>query len=204
MASKNNKSKLDTSIDDWTLEMIDEFIKTLMDITLCNDVKELKNYTIPEYVWKKIEKLLNTNSESLKKLWYFKLHLQLFCPQPIYLIDTKIKMVEYVYQKGITKTRDINWHNLTLSFDGMTKLFLNRVLNNLLQVARIKTESVEFEDQIIYLYTEYLPHLIEQPEDKILPRLTYDDNKLVHFEIDVQKRMSYIEKLNAVYEDHDQ
>lgn len=54
-----------------------------------------------------------------------------------------------IYQKGIMKTRDINWHNMTLSFDGMTKLFLNRLLNNLLNLAKSKTESAELEGKMI-------------------------------------------------------
>lgn len=55
-----------------------------------------------------------------------------------------------------------------------------------------------FIDQITYLYTNYLPHLIEHPEDKILPRLTYDDNKLVHVKADLQENILCKEELDAV------
>lgn len=65
-----------------------------MELTLSNDVKELKHLLILECIWKKMEEILGVNYESLKNFWYCRLHLQLFYPQTIYLNDMKIKLIE--------------------------------------------------------------------------------------------------------------
>lgn len=78
----------------WTLSLIGKFIKTLMCITLCETVEDLKDAIIPKPVWRKLEEKLDIHHNTLKKFWIFQLHMQLFCPEPIYLNDIKIKLIE--------------------------------------------------------------------------------------------------------------
>ena len=68
-----------------------------MDITLCENVIELKDASIPKVVWLKLEEKLNIDHDVLKLFWIYQLHMQLFCPDPIYLNDIKIKLIEYIY-----------------------------------------------------------------------------------------------------------
>lgn len=65
-----------------------------MHVTLCETVEDLKDAIIPKPVWQKLEGKLNINYEILKKFWIYQLHMQLFCPEPIYLNDIKIKLIE--------------------------------------------------------------------------------------------------------------
>lgn len=78
----------------WTLPLIKKFIKTLLDITLSEDVEELKNATLPKPLWQKMEKKLNIHQNTLKSFWQHQLHLQLFSTGPIYLNDIKIQLIE--------------------------------------------------------------------------------------------------------------
>lgn len=78
----------------WTLPLIKKFIKTLLNITLSEDIKELKNAIIPKPVWQKMKEKLNIHENILKTFWQNQLHLQLFSPGPIYLSDIKIKLIE--------------------------------------------------------------------------------------------------------------
>lgn len=78
----------------WTLPLIKKFIKTLLSVTLSEDVIELKNATLPKPIWQKMEKELNIDQNVLKTFWQHQLHLQLFSTSPIYLNDIKIQLIE--------------------------------------------------------------------------------------------------------------
>lgn len=85
--------QIDCGID-WTLNDVYQFIEALIELTLSNDIKELKYLLILECVWKEMEKKLKKSQESLKNFWNYRLHMQLFCTQPIYITDIKIKLIE--------------------------------------------------------------------------------------------------------------
>lgn len=78
----------------WTLSLIKKFIKTLLKVTLSEDIKELKDAIIPKSVWQKMEEKLNIHANILKTFWQHQLHLQLFSSGPIYLNDIKILLIE--------------------------------------------------------------------------------------------------------------
>lgn len=78
----------------WTLSLIKKYIKKLLRLTLCDDIQELKNAIIPKVVWKELEKKLNINYKTLKNFWILQLHMQLFCPNIIYMNDIKIQLIE--------------------------------------------------------------------------------------------------------------
>ncbi|XP_072755586.1 uncharacterized protein [Anoplolepis gracilipes] len=81
----------------WTLPLIEKFIKTLLNVTLSEDIRELKGAIIPKCVWQKMKKKLNIHENILRTFWQNQLHLQLFSPGPIYLNDIKIQLIEYMY-----------------------------------------------------------------------------------------------------------
>lgn len=78
----------------WTLPLIKKFIKTLLKVTISDDVIELKYAILPKPVWQKMEEKLNINGNVLKTFWQHQLHLQLFSKGPIYLNDIKIMLIE--------------------------------------------------------------------------------------------------------------
>lgn len=78
----------------WTLLLIKKFIKTLLNVTLNEDIRELKDAMLPKSVWQKMEEKLNIHKNTLKTFWQHQLHLQLFSTGPIYLNDIKILLIE--------------------------------------------------------------------------------------------------------------
>lgn len=78
----------------WTLPLIKKFIKTLLNVTLSEDINELKGAIIPIPVWRKMEEKLNIKKDVLRTFWQHQLHLQLFRTDPIYLNDIKIQLIE--------------------------------------------------------------------------------------------------------------
>jgi len=76
------------------LPLIKKFIKTLLNVTLSQDIKELKGAIIPKPVWQEMEERLDIHENVLKTFWQHQLHLQLFSSSPIYLNDIKIQLIE--------------------------------------------------------------------------------------------------------------
>lgn len=76
------------------MPLVKKFIKTLLNITLSEDIAELKGAIISKPVWQKMEEKLNIHENILKTFWQHQLHLQLFSPSPIYLNDIKIQLIE--------------------------------------------------------------------------------------------------------------
>ncbi|XP_029662188.1 uncharacterized protein LOC115234922 isoform X1 [Formica exsecta] len=161
----------------WTLPLIKKFIKTLLNITLSEDIKELKNAIIPKPVWQKMKEKLNIHENILKTFWQNQLHLQLFSPGPIYLSDIKIKLIEYMYEKGIANTREIIWSNVAQYFDGATAVFLCKVF--FYQVQECNMNNMEnFADVVEYLYHTKIPEIKEALTEKFLPRIVYKNKKV--------------------------
>ncbi|KAJ8672777.1 hypothetical protein QAD02_004037 [Eretmocerus hayati] len=181
--------------DQWNLELVQNFIESLMKLTLCNDVNELKNHIIPDCVWKELEKKLEIESISLKIFWEQRLHLQLFCPSTIYLNDLKIKLIEYFYVKGVTNYRDIRWNSVISCFDGYTIKFLRRILARLNRDAKARTGSSDLGENLEYLYTKFIKHLRELFDDQKLPRLRYTEGRIQYVEKDLEEIIWNVNKM---------
>ncbi|XP_076749253.1 uncharacterized protein LOC143422472 [Xylocopa sonorina] len=162
----------------WTLPLVGKFIKVLMNITLSKNVNDLKNAVIPKPVWKKLEQKLKIDYNELKKFWMYRLHMQLFCPEPIYLNDIRIKLIEYVYGKGIAHTREIVWLNVTKYFDGVTSIFLCKEFLRLVELASLQLGTKYFLDIIEHLYHKKITKIKNEATDKFLPRLSYKKGKV--------------------------
>ncbi|KOC71144.1 hypothetical protein WH47_01787 [Habropoda laboriosa] len=162
----------------WTLSLIGTFIKNLMNITLCNNVKDLKDAIIPKPVWLKLEEKLGIGYNLLKLFWWNQLHAQLFSTEPIYLNDIKIKLIEYVYGKGISNTREIVWQDVAKYFDGITSIFLCKVFYYLVHKAAVKISTTDFPAIVEYLYNREIRYIKNEVIDRFLPRLSYDNEKV--------------------------
>ena len=78
----------------WTLSMREKFIKKLLVVTLSSDIMELKDAIIPTVVWEEMAKRMKMDRRNLRNIWYFEIHMQLFCPHPILLNAVEIKLIE--------------------------------------------------------------------------------------------------------------
>ncbi|CAK9825462.1 hypothetical protein ANTRET_LOCUS3459 [Anthophora retusa] len=182
----NKTTKLKSEVK-WTLPLIGTFIKELMSITLCDNVKELKDGIFPKAIWLKLEKSLGIEHRVLKFFWLYQLHAQLFCPEPIFLNDIKIKLIEYVYGKGISSTREIVWSNVAKYFEGITSYFLCKVFLYLVQEVSIKLGSKNLPAIIEYLYHKKRDNIKNELTDKFLPRLSYDDDEVNFVDEDIEE-----------------
>lgn len=189
----------------WTVPLISKFIKTLMEVTLCEEVEDLKDASIPKPVWQKLEEKLNIDQNILKVFWMHQLHMQLFCPERIYLNDIKIKLIEYIYGKGISSTREIIWPNVVKYFEGITTVFLCKLFFYLVQEATARLNSKNFPgkfantkevvriersrcvvviliscvpDIVGYLYHDKIHEIRNEQTDKFLPRLSYNNGEV--------------------------
>lgn len=66
----------------------------LLEATVCEDLEELKNEVFDESTWDEMEERMSIDRLTLKNFWYHQLHMQLFCPTPLYLNDLKIEFIE--------------------------------------------------------------------------------------------------------------
>ncbi|XP_031848202.1 uncharacterized protein LOC116433821 [Nomia melanderi] len=183
MQDKETKKSLEVQ---WTLELIGKFIQNLMNIMLCENIKELKDAIIPKPVWVKLEEKLNINHETLRKFWLHQLHMQLYCPESIYLNDIKIKLIEYMYGKGISNAREIIWRSVAKYFEGVTTMFLSKVFIYLVQEVNKKLNTTYFPDIIEYLYNRKIPAIQNSLVDKFLPRLFYDNGNVKIIDEDIK------------------
>ncbi|XP_012281985.1 uncharacterized protein LOC105700584 [Orussus abietinus] len=162
----------------WTLPMIEKFIKYLLKYTLNEDIQYLKNAVIPKVIWEKMENKMNIDWHCLKKFWLTQLHMQLFCNEPIYLNDIKIKLIEYFYATGASSLRDVSWTTVKRHFNGMTSTFLSYVFNSLLQTLNSEIISIHDCDVFDYLHEKKIPQIINSPRDKYLPRISLKNGKV--------------------------
>ncbi|XP_015185844.1 PREDICTED: uncharacterized protein PFB0145c-like [Polistes dominula] len=157
-----------------TLSLIKRFVNELLRIMKCDCIEELKNAIIPKFIWIKLGKKLNINYKRLKYIWVSQLHMQLFCPDFIYINDIKIQLIEYMYIKGISSKREIIWSDIIKYFDGTTSFFLNRIFVGLMNDSEIKEcEKKSFIDAIECLYEKKIPEIQNYALDKYLPRIKY-------------------------------
>lgn len=63
-------------------------------MTVSEDIRELKDATLPKPIWQKMEEKLNIHQNVLRTFWQHQLHMQLFSTGPIYLNDIKIQLIE--------------------------------------------------------------------------------------------------------------
>nr|XP_012146275.1 PREDICTED: uncharacterized protein LOC100883596 isoform X2 [Megachile rotundata] len=184
---EKDKEKKPLKDIEWTLPLIAKFIECLMDITLCDELIDLKDATIPKVIWQKLEEKLNIEQNVLKMYWIHQLHMQLFCPEPIYLNDIKIKLIEYIYTKGIAHTREIIWPDVAKHFDGITTIFLCRTFYYLVAEAGIKLATKNFHRINKYLYKERIAEIQNELTDKFLPRLSYDNGEVKVVDMDLSE-----------------
>lgn len=186
---KMNKTNVPEPLTDvdWTLPLIAKFIDCLMDVTLCEELIDLKDATIPKVIWQKLEEKLNIDQNVLKTYWIHQLHMQLFCPEPIYLNDIKIKLIEYMYVKGIAHTREIIWPDVAKHFDGITTIFLCRTFYYLVAEAGIKLATNNFNKIIEYLHGEKIVEIKNELTDKFLPRLSYNNGEVKVVDMDLNE-----------------
>ncbi|XP_015596382.1 uncharacterized protein LOC107268271 isoform X2 [Cephus cinctus] len=160
----------------WTLPLIEDFINELLRVTKVQDVKYLKDVEIPVLIWKKVALKLNIYFDVLKHFWRNQLHMQLFCEEPIYMNDIKVKLIEYLYGKGLAHKSEFNWTKIGKYFDGMHTSHLSRIFKTLLErVPRGSSDNLW--EAIEYLYEVHIPKIRNAPFDRMLPRISFENGK---------------------------
>jgi hypothetical protein len=77
----------------WNLQKAEMVIKSLLKVTGLKDVNDLYDKHITSMDWRKVEKDCGISADSVRDIWRFKLSTQLFCPEPIYLKEIRIKLI---------------------------------------------------------------------------------------------------------------
>ncbi|XP_058802264.1 uncharacterized protein LOC131670573 isoform X2 [Phymastichus coffea] len=173
----------------WTCPLVKKFIDSILEITACNDLMNLKNQQIDTIVWRKLEKKMCIDSIVLQNFWYLQLHMQLFCPTPIYLNDIKVKLIEHIYTKQLDYPEEINWESISAHFNGITPHFLSKLFEQLFNCARKNITVSNLSDALEYLYKNYVPMLIEKSIDAILPKLFYHKGKIICIDKGSEKKI---------------
>ncbi|KAK0181301.1 hypothetical protein PV327_003594 [Microctonus hyperodae] len=158
---------------EWDVPLVEKFLKLLIELTLSDDVYDLKDAIIPRIVWKEMEKKMNISHDTMMRFWLGQLHLQLFYPRPLFENDIKIMLIEYMYVKGFSSKQDLIWHTIAQSFDGLTTYYLSRLFYSLVHNSPVRYE--EFAYIIGWLYEKRIPQLTEKSKDRCLPRLIYEE-----------------------------
>lgn len=78
----------------WTLQSAEMLIKSLLKVTGTDNVEILRNKHLPLSVWREVEKDCGIGASSARDFWRFKLSTQLFCPEPLYLNEFRIKLIK--------------------------------------------------------------------------------------------------------------
>ncbi|XP_046467724.1 transcription termination factor 1-like [Neodiprion pinetum] len=182
------KKKKPKSIE-WDSYLLKKFIRNLMLITLSDDIRQLKDLSIPLVVWKKLSKKLKINEKDLKYFWLVKLHMQLFCKERVYLNDVKIKIIEYIYAMGISEWWELEWSGISKKFDGMTSTFLSTIFNSMVHDEIF--QGKQLSEIVEYLYHVKKPQLQEATMDRCLPRIVFTKHtvKLLDTELDDQLKL---------------
>jgi hypothetical protein len=77
-----------------TLEKAEMVIKSLLKVTGSDNVETLRNKHLPLNVWREVEKDCGIGASCARDVWRFKLSTQLFCPEPLYLNEFRIKLIK--------------------------------------------------------------------------------------------------------------
>lgn len=128
--------------NEWDISRAETFIKEFMDLTLTEDIEELRYARIPHCIWIEMEKRLKLPKLKLKIFWFHQLHLQLFNSKPIFSSDLKIMLIEYLYVKGISSRDQIDWSVVAEHFDNyVTSDSLRKIFTILLRRVPIKDKE---------------------------------------------------------------
>ncbi|XP_011311254.1 uncharacterized protein [Fopius arisanus] len=158
----------------WSLDLMEVFLKNLIDVTISEDVWELKDAIIPKAIWVKLEEIMKIDFNALKNFWYMQLHPQLFFPRRIYFNELKIMLIEFLYVRGVTHITEIDWGRVSNCFDGLTKQFLVNLCPRVTKTGR----AASLGDLIEKLYEEKIQVLKGVNEDFCLPRVRWHGGKL--------------------------
>ncbi|XP_014237580.1 uncharacterized protein LOC106659515 [Trichogramma pretiosum] len=183
--NKSRNNKIRTSVD-WDLNLVQTFIDHLLQYTSSN-LNTLKNKTVPEDVWLKIQCSMRISKLALQEFWYLRLHLQLFSPTPVHLSQIQINLIELLHDLNIKNINDIVWDEICLKFEGSTALFLSKLFDSLIQQALTKINSDNFQELLNYLYTKYVIELEDNITDVVLPALHCKNGKIVSVMIGAEK-----------------
>ncbi|XP_043277490.1 uncharacterized protein [Venturia canescens] len=192
--SPKNKDVL-TKVE-WDLCLVEEYVRTLLDVTLSEDLMELKDAFIPKVVWIKMEQKIKIQWQLLSRFWEQQLHLQLFSAQPIYLNEIKIKLIEHIYSSKIAHSMDIKWQHVLTYFDGLTTYFLRRTFNHLTAQTSKTLQTRNFKRIMVWLQTVKVKQLASLQRDKCLPRIKYNNKKAEFLVEDMETIKSYSGNVN--------
>lgn len=77
----------------WTLQKVEMVVRSLFKVTGLKNMEDLRNRHISSKDWRKVEKDCGISAHRVRDIWRFKLSTQLFCPEPIYLKEIRIKLI---------------------------------------------------------------------------------------------------------------
>jgi len=69
-------------------------MKSLLKVTGSSNVEVLRDRLLPLSVWREVEKHCGIGAGCARDIWRFKLSTQLFCPEPLYLNEFRIKLIK--------------------------------------------------------------------------------------------------------------
>ncbi|XP_021932942.1 uncharacterized protein LOC110836249 isoform X2 [Zootermopsis nevadensis] len=116
----------------WNLQKVEMVIKSLLKVTGLKDVNDLYHKHITSMDWRKVEKDCGINAEYVRDIWRNKLSTQLFCPEPIYLQEIRIKLIMRLYMDRVKWWQDISWADIAKDF-GVGPMFLWGIFRKLLK-----------------------------------------------------------------------
>ncbi|XP_014216204.1 uncharacterized protein LOC106644990 [Copidosoma floridanum] len=163
-------NKVSTNVE-WTYPVVRKFLDEMLELTSCSHISELKNQVYDKNIWNQLGSKLDIDRVVLKKFWYLQLHMQLFCPKPIYLNDFKIELIEYLFKKQAEELENLEWEAICLDFDGTTPLFLSQMFDQLTQRVKKMFKDYSLTEIVNYLFRDYIPKLMERETDVVLPKL---------------------------------
>ncbi|XP_053592882.1 uncharacterized protein LOC103577179 isoform X2 [Microplitis demolitor] len=162
---------------EWDVPLTEKYIKNLMELTLSDEVEELKYAKIPKVVWIEMEKKMNIPKSKLMQFWHCQLHMQLFHPKCIISSELRIMLIEYLYVKGISTRREIDWTVVAQHFDGATNEGLSRLFSSMVAMSPFPDKE-NLSEVIEWLYEVKIPRIMRAKNDNYLPRLIYKDGKI--------------------------
>ncbi|XP_057336268.1 uncharacterized protein LOC130674851 [Microplitis mediator] len=162
---------------EWDVPLTEKFLKNLMELTLSDEIDELKYAKIPKVVWIEMEKKLNIPMSKLMQFWHCQLHMQLFHPKCIISSELRIMLIEYLYVKGISTRREIDWTVVAQHFDGATNEGLSRLFSSMIAMSPF-SDKENLSEVIEWLYEVKIPRIMRAKNDNYLPRLIYKNGKI--------------------------
>jgi hypothetical protein len=68
--------------------------KSLLKVTGSRKLEDLRKKHICSADWRNVEKDCGFRAHCVRNLWNYKLYTQLFCPEPVYLKEIRIKLIK--------------------------------------------------------------------------------------------------------------